>query len=336
MSCVKPRVAYVVVGEKTANGKKVIVWDEPQNGRFEKIEVACGQCIKCRLKKAGAWANRCGHESAMHAVSSFVTCTYDEENKPYGGSVVRVHGQKLIRALRQKIRPIKIRYFGCGEYGDEKDRPHYHFIIFGYDFPDRVLYSENNGMKLYDSAMLTETWGKGSCKVSDVSPDTMSYVTGYCLKKISGKKADEVNPESGLKYYERLVEETGEIVKIEPEYGAMSLKPGIGATWFEKYKTEVYVTDSVIRKGSEMSVPAYYDTLYEREEPEKYELMKAARVERAIAHTDLLDTTDRRRADIEQCAIARHGSGAVIGTGKYKKGAAVTARDLDDEFRRKK
>ena len=60
----------------------------------------------------------------------------------------------------------------------------------------------------------------------------------------------------------------------------MSLKPGIGANWFEKYgKTDVIPHDSVIVKSKEAKVPRYYDILMERQDPKRFEEIKKARKE---------------------------------------------------------
>jgi hypothetical protein len=47
---------------------------------------------------------------------------------------------------------LKVRFFHCGEYGDLTRRPHYHALIFGYDFPDRILLKKSIQM-LYDNAL---------------------------------------------------------------------------------------------------------------------------------------------------------------------------------------
>lgn len=41
----------------------------------------------------------------------------------------------------------------------------------------------------------------------------------------------------------------------------MSLKPGIGAKWLIKYKSDVYPNDYVILRGRKVKPPKYYDRL---------------------------------------------------------------------------
>lgn len=41
----------------------------------------------------------------------------------------------------------------------------------------------------------------------------------------------------------------------------MSLKPGIGATWFEKYHTDVFPHDHVVVRGKECRPPRFYDQM---------------------------------------------------------------------------
>jgi hypothetical protein len=57
---------------------------------------------------------------------------------PADGSLDVSHFQKFMKRLRDRIKPLKIRFFHCGEYGDLTRRPHYHALIFGYDFPDGI------------------------------------------------------------------------------------------------------------------------------------------------------------------------------------------------------
>lgn len=77
-----------------------------------------------------------------------------------------------------------IRYFVCGEYGDTNGRPHYHAIIFGYDWPDKRRHSSGSrGDALYTSKKLDEQWSHGACYIGNVSPDSCGYVARYVMKK---------------------------------------------------------------------------------------------------------------------------------------------------------
>jgi hypothetical protein len=60
-----------------------------------------------------------------------------------------------------------------------------------------------------------------------------------------------------------LDQSTGELVPVLPEFGRMSLKPGIGYRWFQKFWREVYVArDGVVMPGGNVSPPPrYYDKL---------------------------------------------------------------------------
>ena len=122
------------------------------------IKVSCGRCIGCRLDRSREWALRCTHEAGQHEDNSFLTLTYDDEHLPPGGSLDRLAFPKLIRKLRKKIAPKKVRYYMCGEYGVNNDlstldtlgRPHYHALLFGHDFDDKKLHCENHQGDLVD------------------------------------------------------------------------------------------------------------------------------------------------------------------------------------------
>ncbi len=226
------------------------------------------------------------HESTMHTANSFITLTFDEEHLPKDGSLDVKHWQDFAKRLRKKMGSY--RYYHCGEYGDRYGRPHYHACLFGIDFTeDRQLVDPNNGQPLYESQLLTNTWGKGTqCIIGNLTFDSAAYVSGYILKKINGKKKKTVNPKTGLTHYERCNPETGEIVELTPEYSTMSRggtggKGGIGKGWIDKWMNDVYPRDFVIANGHKSGVPKYYDTQYELIHPEKLTELKEARVENA-------------------------------------------------------
>ena len=62
----------------------------------------------------------------------------------------------------------------------------------------------------------------------------------------------------------------------------MSLRPGIGSGWFDRYRRDVFPSDSVVQRGVERRVPKYYDKLLRRAdgvafEPVEFERQLAAR-----------------------------------------------------------
>ena len=239
--------------------------------------MACGQCLGCRLDKSRMWAMRCVHEASLHDENCFITLTYETE--PAGGSLVKEHFQKFMKRLRKKIWPKKVRYYQCGEYGDELGRPHYHAILFGLDFEDKELIGENDGQRLYTSEMLAKTWGHGFVTIGEVTFESCAYVARYVLKKVTGKNADD--------HYLRC-DEYGVAYWLEPEYTTMSRKPGIGKDWYEKYKDDVFPSDEVPVPGSGVfkSVPRYYEEILKSEDVDSYEEIKRIRKAFYFAHGD--------------------------------------------------
>lgn len=215
------------------------------------VSIPCGQCIGCRLDRSVNWAVRIMHESRMHEYSSFVTLTYDDEHLPYGGTLHYPHFQLFMKRLRKRFEPHKLRFFMCGEYGDAFGRPHYHAAIFGAAFADRYPWRKSSaGFQLYRSRLLEAAWDLGGAEIGDLSFESAAYVARYCTKKITGKEADG--------HYAKLVPETGEIISLVPEFARMSLKPGIGASWFDKYGDHAIEHEFVIMDGRKLPVPKFY------------------------------------------------------------------------------
>lgn len=216
----------------------------------------------------------------MHDANACLTLTYDDRHLPIGGTLVPGDLQVFIRALRDRLRPKRISFFGCGEYGENppKDwrfdkcfgRPHYHVLIFGFDFPDKYSLPDSKaGSKQWRSPRLEKIWTKGHSSVGVVNYTSAAYVAGYVMKKITGDIAPG--------WYQRVDLTTGEVFDLVPEFCRMSLRPAIGKTWYQAYGTEVRQNDSVVMRGKEMKPPKYYDKLLEMNFPVDYLEVKAAR-----------------------------------------------------------
>ena len=174
MSCTSP-LKGVILGKDVLTGKKIVKvlsrHDESFQG-YETFHVPCGNCMACRLEYSRQWANRCMMEAMYHKDCCFVTLTYDDIHIPRrtcrrsgSNSCSIVYSlcqrdlQLFFKRLRKAFPACVIRYFGCGEYGPTTLRPHYHVILFGVDFPDRVeVRKSKSGQKMYTSETLTRLW----------------------------------------------------------------------------------------------------------------------------------------------------------------------------------
>ena len=261
MPCFSPIQAWV--SGKTATGKRAITFQKQAAATPETLNLPCGRCVGCRLERSRQWAVRCVHEASLNELNCFITLTY--EKLPEDGSLDKTEFQRFMKRLRKRVGPV--RFYHCGEYGEKNGRPHYHALLFGYDFPDRVFLSEKNGIKSYTSEILSQLWPLGFSAVGDVTFESAAYVARYILKKINGELSDE--------HYSN--KDTG-VIK-QSEYTTMSRRPGIGKLWFDKFKTDVFPSDEVIVRGKQCSPPRYYGDLLDKLDPMMYEMVKSIRKE---------------------------------------------------------
>lgn len=233
----------------------------------------------------------------MHEFNCFITLTYSDVNLPENGSLCVRDFQLFMKRLRKHIAPHKVRFFAGGEYGDLHKRPHYHALLFGYDFPDKKLHSPNGGQSLYTSATLEKIWKLGFATIGAVSFESAQYVASYCHKKLTGKMAalyDYVDPA------------TGEVISVTPEFGLQSRNPGIGAIWFKQYGSDVYPRDQVIARGHEARPPKYYDKLLEKSKGGPHQLhdLRVKR-RRKLLDSNWAELEPARLRDKEICALAK-------------------------------
>lgn len=204
-------------------------------------------------------------------------------------------GAKTRRLLRLKPR---LRYYYGGEYGEKYGRPHYHACLFGVEFNDKKYDSETEtGFKLYTSATLAELWPHGGHTIGDLNWETAAYTARYIMKKITGDKQK--------KHYEKICQETGEIINLTPEYNDMSRANAIGKKYYENYKNDFYKPDEsyCIVRGKKTRVPRYYDKLHARAHPEYMDTLKLSRFFKALEHKE--DQTTARLLVREKVTLAQ-------------------------------
>ena len=218
------------------------------------IPIPCGQCLGCRLDKANEWAIRCVHEAKLYRRNCFITLTYNDDNLPLDNSLHREHLQLFMKRLRRNLdydKNIKIRFLACGEYGSLNMRPHYHILCFGW-FPSdvRKLSALIDGYNLFRSPLLARLWPYGFNTVGAVTFESARYVAKYSLKKQTGDNAAMYD-----------------LLGIKPEFVGCSLKPGIGADFFNRHSEDIITQGFCVVNGQKFKIPDYYLKLFERENP---------------------------------------------------------------------
>lgn len=295
--------------------------------------IPCRKCDECRGKYAQDWALRNYHESQMHKRTCFITFTIDSSKvkiftqneklmKKYCKGCVKgsryfeypldyslnkgffLDTLKRIRDYLFKKYGVKIRYFGCGEYGSEEnsERAHYHMLMYGYDFPDKQFYMKSKkGYDMYLSEELYKLWPYGIATIQSISPEICAYTAKYCTKKLNydddqkefehyyGRQPEFLFMSKGNCQSNRC-EYIDEIIKnckgmkslrdLENPYciNCDKTRGGLGYSWFLKYK------DNVLKKGyctigdKKYDIPKYYIDLLKLTDSEKYDTYKLSKL----------------------------------------------------------
>lgn len=136
-------------------------------------------------------------EATQHEAAFFVTLTYKDEFLPKDKSVSPIALSNYVKRVRKEIYPDKMRYYGVGEYGDKRGRPHYHLLCFGLT-------------RLHTALASCWNYGKVDVQLWHKDSDVCSYVASYVTKRMTKPGDPRLNGR-------------------HPEFARMSLKPGIGA-----------------------------------------------------------------------------------------------------------
>lgn len=224
-----------------------------RNKKGEVVRAPCGQCTACRVNYQMEWKARVAHELKAHDKNCWIMLSYDDvhlslqnlEYKDIDGRLNSLEKRELIlwkKRFQKELYPQKVRFFGCGEYGGENHRPHYHMAIFGIGSDNPIfkfLYKEPKG----GYWCRLDSWPFGNVWVDDKPPEPKigSYIAKYILKKHKGKNSDE--------YYNDL--------NCNREFVNMSLKPGIGAIKIDEFSTHYMNNPYVFINGKKQPMSRY-------------------------------------------------------------------------------
>lgn len=190
-----------------------------KNGTFP-----CGKCFECRSKKVREWSFRIAMEASLYDKNCFLSLTYNDEHLPEDGKIHYEDVQKFLKRLRKIYG--NLRFFACGEYGSEHNRPHYHVILFNF-CPDDLVYffTDDQGDDIYLSDIISKIWNKGFITVGvNINVKTAKYCAKYLQK--------------------------GDDPVLH-----MSLKPGIG---WQAFDLSSLATDKIYINGTYIKIPNYF------------------------------------------------------------------------------
>lgn len=327
MSCHSPHLVLVplkggspifVPNDVTVRG----VVDYPKVGRCRVTYLPCGHCIACRRERRQDLTVLQSLEASLYDENWFLTLTYDDAKFSSGvapRSLDKQHLKDFVISMRKycAYNGASFRFFACGEYGDEFERPHYHMSIFGlsssllgiadddeviqtrkrglYD-NGRIVRCENsrvdsNGNFFWQSPVISDRWRYGNHQIYRANRETFQYVAGYTVKKLSGDRA-KAWLDSG---------------RVLP-YFAQS-RPSIGFPWFERFgrtlaqtNGEKLVNDSVSVGDITWRIPRIMMKWFERFDPVHFDEIKYMR---GLNLKELDPNEVKRKKDFDEYS-ARH------------------------------
>lgn len=150
------------------------VWLE-QGPNWVKTPVPCKLCWRCKGGRVNDYVGRCLCEAAYSDWSVTLTLTYAPRYDLADKVLTPAHFQAFIRALRR--RDHKLRYLAIGEYGDLKQRAHFHCVLFGQGKKLQIPFKRN-------THELRAVWPHGHVWADgDADEKSFRYALKYLLHK---------------------------------------------------------------------------------------------------------------------------------------------------------
>lgn len=129
----------------------------------------CGKCPNCVARRISQWSFRIMQEERLSSAVDWITLTYDTREVPITDKGLLTLDKEDVQLFMKRLRKRnerKLKYYVVGEYGEEKDRPHYHMILF-------------NAKK----DTIQPAWQKGEIHYGTCTPESIGYSLGYMYKQ---------------------------------------------------------------------------------------------------------------------------------------------------------
>lgn len=245
------------------------------------VYVPCGNCLGCRLdRRHEVTVLQCCEAAVSQHSNWFITLTYAHNPVTLVKSDIQAFNEQMRKYM--KYHGFKWRFYGCGEYGGQFGRPHFHMSVF--DVPDSVMLGidldvdsfkarrralekgrilrlpaplvDSEGREYWQSPIIAERWTYGAHKIYRANRQTFEYVAGYVVKKLTGKAGKEWR------------EKEGKISEFQ-----FQSRPSIGRPWFDRYKDSIavphgdsLVNDCVAVGDVQWRVPRLMSKWFERDD----------------------------------------------------------------------
>lgn len=273
MACYQPIRAF----QRDPGGKVILLPARGRRGEPSNLELPCGKCLGCQQTRANHWAERCKHEASRYNNNSFLTLTYNDEWRPEDNRLDPRGLQLFLKRLRKRLHTVlaqqthakrksdprshilsdsrsPLRYFACGEYGEETGRPHYHALLFNADFHGPQI-GNAHGHQLRTNEHIAACWTDPRTGTSygnhTIGTATAGAVAGYIAKYVL--KSHQYNALNNP-----ICDRDGVFNEawIRPPFLRMS--KGIGHSWLSAFHSDLargYYTDG---HGRKHAIPRYY------------------------------------------------------------------------------
>lgn len=171
------------------------------------VPVPCGKCAACRRDLLTMWSDRCVFEAQTQKErSSFLTLTYNDTTLPLDGCVSPKDWDLFKDRLRKNL-GRSVKFYMSSEYGSVNYRPHYHVMLFGFDWQNEKNY------KALEKAWSINGKPLGYFQIDYLNPTRIRYTLKYMEK------------ENNAEYLNDLA-----LHGLKPTFHRMS--KGIGKKWF--------------------------------------------------------------------------------------------------------
>lgn len=234
------------------------------------MPVPCGKCPECLKRRATGWAFRISQSDRYAMSSQFLTLTYATKHLQFADNYKPTLVKKDLQLFMKRLRKENInrlKYFACGEYGTDTERPHYHMLLFNADIQT-----------------IQPAWQLGAVHYGQVEGGSIAYVLKYMMKppKINFKAIVDGQSESRT-----------------PEFQLMSKGLGLPYltsqmhSWHKAVLTERMYCN--LEDNKKIAMPRYYkNKIYTEEERDQIA---------AVSYKRLQDALEQKNAE----GVAKYG-----------------------------